>query len=226
MPPLAAPELLPPPPRGGVPPALRSSASARNLPPVVSTGPRGCEGGFVLSILRFVSKRYGERALSAVLSRLTPEHRRIFDAGVSPGKWLPFDAVCALIETIDAALGRDDLHLLADCGRAVAEDAFEQLKRSGPLATPPELLLAEMPDLVEAMIRGVTCKLRSVGRGYGRLELDEFGAPPSLTICVVVLGFLDRSLSSFGANEVEVNLLSCRYLGDEENIYDISWLVV
>lgn len=226
MPPLASPEFSPPAPRGGVPPALRSSASARNLPPVVASGPRGCEGSFVLSILRFVSKRYGERALSAVLSRLTVEHRRVFDAGVSPGTWLPFDAVCALIETIDAALGRDDLHLLADCGRAVAEDVFDQLKPRTAPEPPPELLLAEMPTFVEAMIRGVTCRLRSVGRGYGRLELDELGAPASLTICVVVLGFLDRSLSRSGANEVEVNLLSCRYLGDEENIYDISWLVV
>jgi predicted hydrocarbon binding protein len=68
--------------------------------------------------------------------------------------------------------------------------------------------------------------MRSVGRGYGRLELDEQGAPASLTLCVLVLGFLDRCLSRFGAGEVEVNLLGCRYLGDEDNIYDISWLVV
>ena len=42
----------------------------------------------------------------------------------------------------------------------------------------------------------------------------------------VLLGFFDRSLSRLGANEVEVNLLSCRYLGDDDNIYDVSWLVV
>jgi hypothetical protein len=43
---------------------------------------------------------------------------------------------------------------------------------------------------------------------------------------VLVLGILDRTLTQFGAREVEVNLLSCRYLGDEENLYDISWLIV
>ena len=56
-------------------------------------------------------------------------------------------------------------------------------------------------------------------------ELEEFDHPASLTACVMLLGFLDRTLSRFGAREVEVNMLNCRYLGDDENLYDISWLV-
>ncbi|MDB4985548.1 MAG: serine/threonine protein kinase [Myxococcaceae bacterium] len=213
-------------PRGGVPPPLKAPAAARGGVPSEVPVERRFEGSFVLSVLRFVASRYGERALTAVLGRLQPEARAIFDAGVTPGTWLPFDAVCALVETIDATLGRDDLHIIADCGRAVAEGAFETLKRQGPPEPPPELLLAEMPGFVESLIGGITCRLRSVGRGYGRLELDEQGTTPSLTLCVLVLGFLDRCLSRFGASEVEVNLLACRYLGDEENSYDISWLVV
>ncbi|MET0342012.1 MAG: protein kinase [Polyangiales bacterium] len=223
LPPTAAPALAvarPPAP----PPAARK-ASARNLPAVAQV-PRAFEGNVVLAVLRFVSRRYGERALAQVLARLKPEVRELFDAGVSPGSWLPFEAVCALVETIDATFGRDDLHLIADCGRAVAEDTFDQLLKRGPREQPPELLLAEMPRFVESLIKGVSCRLRSVGRGYGRLELDEHEATASLTLCVLVLGFFDRSLSRLGANEVEVNLLSCRYLGDDDNIYDVSWLVV
>jgi serine/threonine protein kinase len=218
MPPFAGPALASPPPLRG---------SSKNLPAVqLPPTERSFEGSFVLSLLRFVAQRYGERALTAVLSRLRPEARRVFDAGVAPGAWLPFDAVCQLVETIDAALGRDDLHIIADCGRAVAEGAFDSLKRQGPPDPPPELLLAEMPRYVESFIRGIVVRLKSVGRGYGRLELDEQGASASLTMCVLVLGFLDRCLTRFGASEVEVNLLACRYLGDEENIYDISWLVI
>lgn len=228
--PIAGPELPPSSahssPRGGVPPPLRSSGSFRNLPPVQPPMERSFEGSVVLSVLRFVSTRYGARALTAVLGKLPPDIRRVFDAGVAPTSWLPLEAVCKLVETIDATLGRDDLHIIADCGRAVAEGAFDKLKRIGSPTPPPELLLAEMPRFVEALIRGISCRLRSVGRGYGRLELDEQGASASLTLCVLVLGFLDRCLSRFGAGEVEVNLLGCRYLGDEDNIYDISWLVV
>jgi hypothetical protein len=183
------------------------------------------EGSVGLSILRFVSRRYGERALKQVLDSLTPEIRSVFAAGVAPSSWISFESVCGLVEAIDAKLGRDDLHLIADCGRAVAEGAFDQMKRLGPPTPPPELLLTEMPGFVEKLIRGINCKVRSVGRGYGRLELDEGNADPSLTMCVLVLGFLDRSLGRFGAREVEVNLLNCRYLGDDENLFDISWLI-
>ena len=178
-----------------------------------------------LSILRFVSQRYGDRALKTVLDSLPAETLGVFTSSLAPNSFVSFDSVCRLVETIDAKLGRDDLHLIADCGRAVAEGTFDQMKRLSSPPPPPELLLAEMPAFVEKLIRGVRCKVRSVGRGYGRLELDEPPGTSSLTMCVLVLGFLDRSLSRFGAREVEVNLLNCRYLGDDENLYDISWLI-
>lgn len=210
----AMPGSAPPHPRGSVPSTPRRALVTRAF-----------EGTVGLSILRFVSRRYGERALKTVLAALPPDAREVFAHGVTAGTWVSFESVCRLVEAIDAKLGRDDLHLIADCGRAVAEGAFDQMKKLGPPTPPPELLLAEMPGFVESLIRGVECKVRSVGRGYGRLELDEFDAEPSLTTCVLVLGFLDRSLTRFGAREVEVNLLNCRYLGDDENLFDISWLI-
>lgn len=211
----------------GMPPPLAGRAPGQSEPkvPRPAPAPRAFEGSVGLAILRFVSRRYGERALKTVLDNLTPDVRSVFAQGVGQGSWISFEAVTKLVETIDAKLGRDDLHLIADCGRAVAEGTFDQMKKLGPPTPPAELLLAEMPGFVESLVRGVECKVRSVGRGYGRMELDEFDHEPSLTACVIVLGFLDRSLTRFGAREVEVNLLSSRYLGDDENIYDISWLI-
>ncbi|HEX6241668.1 MAG TPA: hypothetical protein VFZ61_12260, partial [Polyangiales bacterium] len=167
----------------------------------------------------------GERSLSAVLAALPQDARLVFSAGLSPGSWIAFDAMSALVEAIDRKLGRDDLHLIADCGRAVAEGTGDHLHETGHPVPPPELLLAEMPRYLSSLIRGIQCRVRSIGRGYGRIELDELAHPASLTLCVVVLGILDRTLGRFGAREVEVNLLNCRYLGDDENLFDISWLI-
>jgi serine/threonine protein kinase len=206
-------------------PATSAPAAPAAPATPVARPQRAFDGSVGLSILRFVSRRYGERALKMVLDSLPPETLTVFTAGVAPNAFISFDSVCQLVEAIDAKLGRDDLHLIADCGRAVAEGTFDQMKRLSSPTPPPELLLAEMPGFVEKLIRGVRCKVRSVGRGYGRLELDEPPGTSSLTMCVLVLGFLDRSLGRFGAREVEVNLLNCRYLGDDENLYDISWLI-
>ena len=186
---------------------------------------REVEAGVGLAILRFVSNRYGERSLASVLAALPQDVRSVFSAGLLPGTWIGLECVTALVEAIDRKLGRDDLHLVADCGRAVAEGTADRLQEAGQPIPPPELLLAEMPRYLSSMLRGVQCRVRSIGRGYGRIELDELGAEASLTLCVVALGILDRTLGRFGAREVEVNLLNCRYLGDDENLFDVSWLI-
>ena len=54
------------------------------------------------------------------------------------------------------------------------------------------------------------------------IEFEEMGEA-SLTFAVGMLGFVERSLERFGANDVEVNLLSCRALGDAHTLIDLSW---
>jgi hypothetical protein len=208
------------------PSSANGSSAGRTSPDAaVVSRERAVEASVGLAMLRFVSHRYGERALSGVLAALPQDARSVFSAGLLPGAWISFESMSALVEAIDRKLGRDDLHLVADCGRAVAEGTAERLHEPGKAFPPPELLLAEMPRYLSSMFRGVQCRVRSIGRGYGRIELDELAQPASLTLCVVVLGVLDRTLGRFGAREVEVNLLNCRYLGDDENLFDISWLI-
>ena len=84
-------------------------------------------------------------------------------------------------------------------------------------------VVAELPAIGRRLVRGVDYVVRRVGRGYGRIELVEQG-PPSVTGCVATLGFIDASLERVGAVEVEVNLLSCRALGDPNCLFEISWL--
>jgi serine/threonine protein kinase len=210
----SAPQALAPPPPPA-PPATEAPAART----------REAETSMGIAVLRFVSHRYGERALASVLAALPEQARSVFSAGLSPGTFIAFESLCELVEAIDRKLGRDDLHLIADCGRAVADGTAERLHQPGQPFPPPELLLAEMPRYLGSMLRGVRCRVRSIGRGYGRIELDELSTPPSLTLCVVVLGILDRTLGRFGAREVEVNMLNSRYLGDDENLFDISWLI-
>ena len=105
---------------------------------------------------------------------------------------------------------------------AAAEGAFDLMERLRPPAPPPELLVAEMPRVLREVVRGVDCEVRRVGRGYGRLQVLEQDEP-SLAIAVFTLGFLARSLERFGAEDVEVNLLSARALDDPETLIDLSW---
>lgn len=180
-------------------------------------------GRVVLSVLRFVARRFGERALRELLSTMPESARRPFDLGIAPEMWVDGGAFRTLVEHIDARLGSDDLHTIVECGRASAEGAFEDMRALEPPAPPPELVLSEMPQVAAGLFRGLEIVVRRLGKGYGRLELLELDAP-SLTSSVLVLGFLERSLERFGAEEVEVNMLGARALDDAQTLIDVSWL--
>jgi serine/threonine-protein kinase len=184
---------------------------------------RSFAGSVAISVLRFVSRRFGERALTELLASLPEAPREVFRYGVAATDRVPFDAMTALVQAIDARLGRDDLHLVVQCGRAAAEGAFELMRDVRPPSPPPEVLLAEMPRVLAQLVVGPELRVGRMGRGYGRLELDERGEP-SLAFDVFVIGFLDRALDRFGASEVEVNLLTSPALGDAECVYEVSWI--
>ncbi len=179
-------------------------------------------GRMVLAILRFVARQFGERALKDVLDTMPADARRPFVEGIDSDSWVDLPSVKTLVEHIDARLGQDDLHLVLEAGRWAAEGAFDMMVALRPPAPPPELLVAEMPRIMAGVVHGIECAVRRVGRGYGRLELLERGEP-SLTLAVGMLGFIARSLERFGADDVEVNLLSARALGDPQTLIDISW---
>lgn len=184
---------------------------------------RAFSGQVAISVLRFVSRRFGERALTELLASLPEGPREVFRFGVAEEGLVSFEALTGLVQTVDARLGRDDLHLVVQCGRAAAEGAFELMRDVRPPAPPPSVLLAEMPKVLARLVTGPELRVGRIGRGYGRLELDEHG-DPSLAFDVFLIGFLERALDRFGASEVEVNLVTSSALGDDECVYEVSWI--
>lgn len=179
-------------------------------------------GRFANAVVGFARSRFGPEALSRVLEGMPRDARRPFEQGVDPKGWVAFEAVLALVEQIDARLGKDDLHLVLEAGRAAAEGVSDMVAELRPPNPPPELLVAELPTLLSHLVRGIACHVRRVGRGYGRLDLAE-DEDASLTFAVSMLGFVEQSLSQCGAEDVEVNLLSARGLNDPQTLIDISW---
>ena len=184
---------------------------------------KSVRGSLPLAVLRFVSRRFGERALTELLQTLPNPAHEVFGSGIVPESWIRYEDHNTLMGHIDATLGRDDLHLVVQCGRAAAESAFERMRAVRPPAPPPQELMRAMPVVLRDFYRGIVGRVTRLGRGFARFEIEEVGES-SLVGSVFLIGFLDRSLDRFGAKEVEVNLSSTPALGDEECVYDINWL--
>lgn len=205
------------PPRSGESPLARGD-------PASGPRPRGqslasLRGRLVLAMLASVRESYGERALAELLAGMPAEARAPFEEGVDPDRWVDLTAVTTLLEHIDERFGEADLHMILETGRFTAGEVDP-----APASATPELLVAELPSVLEGLVHGVSCEVRRVGRGYGRVELVEAGEP-SLTFAVLALGLLERLLARGGADEVEVNLLSARALDDPQTLIDLSWFV-
>ncbi len=215
-----------PPPRSGAIPAIEIDVPTPSIDIPIEHDTQlatQVRGRLVLSVLRFVARRFGERALRELLTTLPEQARRPFELGVAEDSWVDGFALRKLVDAIDARLGSDDLHTIVECGGAAAEGAFELMRAIEPPAPPAELVLTEMPEVAQKLFRGIELIVRRVGRGYGRLELIE-SDEPSLSLAVLWLGFLERSLGRFGAEEVEVNMLGARALDDPQTLFDVSWL--
>lgn len=183
---------------------------------------RAFEGRLVLAVLRYVGDRFGQLALRDLLTYLPALTRDLFAAGVAEDDWVPYDAVLELLERIDATMGRDDLHLVVECGREMANalTAYLTVELSN---APPELLVTHFPKYAARSVRGVTFRVTRVGRGYAQLALDEHGQS-TLTGGVCTLGMLERLLTNAGAEEAEVTMTQCRALGDDDTRFDLTWL--
>ncbi len=201
-----------------------SSSPPRPRAPGAPASGRVVSGKVVLAVMRYVATRFSERALSRVLDGIPDAVHPLFVRGVAADDWIPYEALTGLEQQVDAQLGRDDLTLVAQCGRAAADSAEEALRAALTRAVPPEILLSALPGVVAGLMCGVELRIRGIGRGYARIELiDE--DPSCLITCVSMLGFIDGSLEHCSAKEVEVNLVSSTALGDPESAYDLSWVI-
>jgi serine/threonine protein kinase len=182
---------------------------------------RAVAGSLVLSTLRFVQTRFGPRAMRDVLTSLSPESADIFQRGVAATDYVPLVAFESLTQGIDAKLGSDDMQLLVSCGRAAGE-ALVSLFRENPATTTVETTLVDLPRVVGRGFRGISLRSRTIGRGYGTVEVvDE--EEHTLGTCVTMLGLVEQCVGSTHARDLEVSCVSCTALGDSECLMHISW---
>ncbi|MEM6960390.1 MAG: hypothetical protein AAF550_01445, partial [Myxococcota bacterium] len=177
-----------------------------------------CSGALVLPILRFVAGTFGALALKKVLDTLPEESRAVFQGGVTADSWVDFEVVQRFMTLVDQQLGRDDLRLVVECGRAAAAAL---LVEESPQF--PQNMLEQLPSILSVLFRGIGLTIELIGSGYARLQLEGSGKA-ALVTSVLLLGLIESALQQAGGKDVEVALISCTAFGDDSTTYDISWL--
>jgi hypothetical protein len=98
-----------------------------------------------------------------------------------------------------------------------------------PKSATPELFFAHSAELWQRQFGSGEARVRTLGRGYGRLEIRPQAGPqraaarPPLALIIAMLGILDEGLRSSGGRAPSVRLAECMALGDALDAFEATW---
>ena len=193
-----------------------------SLPQVPSYAPT-IHGALIVSTLRFVGKRFGQRSLRQSLEGLEKSARNDFARGISNSDEVNLQSFIDFITHVDRHLGNDDLHLVVQCGKAMAEGVPNLLGASNSHELPVPQWVKRLPAVSRKIVGAGHFSASRVGDGFARLELVE-SQEAQLVLHVALLGLLERCLEIYGGKDGEVSMLSSRALGDPRTSYELTWL--
>ena len=80
----------------------------------------------------------------------------------------------------------------------------------------------QLPDVVASHFCHGQAHVTKHGAGYGELEVTRHPRP-TLTLAVMMVGFLQRALVLAGAREPDVRLAKVAALGDASDVFEATW---
>ncbi len=176
-------------------------------------------GLVVVQLRDFVTRRIGQAGIAEVLASAPPEVHARWVANISEDGWYPA-SLLSVLEIADRRFGGGDRKFVVDAGENLAEVAFRSdIARN--LKT-PELFFTKAPSVWSRLFCHGRAEVTKNGAGYGQLEISEHPRP-TLTLAVMMVGFLQKSLALTGARECDVRLARVAALGDKVDVFEATW---
>ncbi|MDW8363999.1 MAG: serine/threonine-protein kinase [Myxococcales bacterium] len=201
--------------------ALRTGDSAP--PPATESGNAALvRGEVIVAIAQFLRARIGVPLLRASADTLPERARSVVLGPLDPGSWYP-EIVLDVLEAADRVAADGQRTLVAEAGRALATQLLGARAGAGTTGSlTPELFFSYVPDLWARYFTDGRARVMRISRGYGRLEVRE-RSRASMTVAVVLAGYVEEALRIVGARDVDVRLARAAALGDGSDVLEATW---
>ena len=197
----------------------RQVRSERGSVPPGPTQLDDLSGAVVVELREYLTQRIGQAGIAEVLAASAPEVHARWVANISDHGWYPA-TLLNIIEVADRRFGKGDRKFVVDAGAHLA-DAARRAGRMDHMKS-PELCFMQVAPLLGSLFCHGQPRATKHGSGYGELEVT--GHPrPTLTLAVLMVGFLQRALMLAGAREVDVRLAKVAALGDPADVFEATW---
>lgn len=173
----------------------------------------------VEAIYKMLGKRWGSFAARCKpVNDLLPGSKKahLYRNGV------PIPLFYDVLRKADEVLGQGDLVLVATFGEAVGLGGFARIFPKLDCPNTPEQLAAKLPIVHNAIVTDGRAVLLEQEKNSAKLAVSEQNAP-GLEFGAWFGGLLRGLLTVAGAYDIEVNLVANQALGDDSDIYALTW---
>lgn len=135
---------------------------------------------------------------------------------------VPVSLFFDILRKADEVLGQGDLVLVATFGEAVGLGGFARVFPQLDCPQAPEQLAAKLPVVHEAIVNDGRAVMLERENNTAKLAVSE-QSMPGLEFGAWFGGLVRGLLTVTGAYDIEVNLLANQALGDDSDVYALSW---
>ncbi len=135
---------------------------------------------------------------------------------------VPIPIFYDILRKADEVLGQGDLVLVATFGEAVGLGGFKRVFKDLDPPNTPDQLAAKLPVVHNHISTDGQAVLMKLENNSAKLAVSRQNAP-GLEFGAWFGGLMRGLLTVAGAYEIEVNLVSNQALGDDSDVYALSW---
>jgi predicted hydrocarbon binding protein len=169
----------------------------------------------------YVEGTFGATGWNAVLQHSRPDDRATLGGIVAVG-WYELDLYARLLRSIDSALGRGDLELMAAIGRYGAEKDLNTVYRLFFRLQSPAYAIEKVAEYWRKFHDTGVWTVEREGSGKARGTLRDWGCVDR-ALCREMMAYMTRVLELVGAKEVRLSHPRCRADGETECFFSLRW---
>jgi len=179
------------------------------------------KGTAIVASMRYVTERFGQGALTALLRELPEEYRREFEAGILVSTWYPMALFLRFMQEAEKRHGTAEPDLVRRMGRASAEYGLKTVYKIFFKVGSPEFIIRRSARVFGSYYDTGSLKVLETSRGRALLELEGFEGAPQF--CDRILGWMERTVELAGAKNLRPSHQLCIHRGDAVCRFEGIW---
>ena len=154
--------------------------------------------------------------------RITPSDKQILAGRILSSSWYPYDTYKRCFLAVTEVEAGNDLQLVRAWGKQHGKQIVETVYKKLVATTSPMQTLERYRTIWEMFYDFGECVVEPTSKRSAIITIQRFDQHFE-PLYHLIMGWLEGSLELTGATNIQLQLLKCSWLDDEQTSYDVRW---